>query len=162
MDDRTIILHWDDKEGRWFPVTLDQWISFRRTNQDWRPLSGALVGEHCFVVCIVDRARTLFNIIPHRFQLDDEGRITHNNFDDLSTAERSKLSDLTISTNLSDEDKAELLQLQERQWRSNLPTLKAAKILMRELPGVPADDTRRPVWDFLKALGMVPSTDSHN
>ena len=80
----------------------------------------------------------------------------------LTAAERSKLSDLSISANLSDEDNAELLQLQERQWLSNLPTLEAAKILMRELPGFPVGDSRRPVWAFLKALGMVPSSDSEN
>jgi hypothetical protein len=78
------MLHWNEAERKWHAIAWLAWMKFRG---GFEPLSGIGAGDHWFVVCIVDGQGTLFNIIPHRYRLDRDGRITAHDFHDLSAQE---------------------------------------------------------------------------
>src|SRR5216684_4778182 len=128
-----LIYCWNREFSRWLKVGLFEWINFRRVNGDWRPLLGVSDGEFYFAVCVVDRIRTLLNIVPYRYRVDAEGRILSCRFDDLSDAEVERLDLLVMKANLSSEEAHDLRELQERQWVGTLPTAKGG---VAELVGI--------------------------
>jgi hypothetical protein len=70
LDEGQQVLHlWN---GVWRGIPWDSWLRFREEGQ---PLPDVLGGEHYFVVCMVEDGR-LFNIIPHRYRIDNGGRIS--------------------------------------------------------------------------------------
>jgi hypothetical protein len=154
-DDGTVVLRWVPEESRWLRVSWDDWVKFSGDFEDRVPLQGVRNGDFSFVVCIVDEHKTLFNIIPHRYRLDADGKITPHNFDDLTEEERGQVERLVLLQAPSEKEQARLNELRERQWQSNLPTRAAALALVRDLPGFPISDTTRPVWSFLTAFGIA-------
>ena len=158
-DDQTLVLHWNEAVGSWNPIRWDSWSHFRAIMTDFQPLAGVGAGDHSFVICVVDQDRTLHNIIPHRYRVDEGGRITDHEFDDLTADERAFVDRITMQKELpSDEDRPRFDRLRERIWQSHLPSPAAARALINDLPGFPVRDHQRPVWSFLSAFGISPAT----
>jgi hypothetical protein len=155
MTGDALIFCWNGEFSRWLQVGLSQWTDFRRVNGEWRPLLGVSGGDFHFAVCVVDRVRTLLNIVPYRYRVDAEGRILSCRFDDLSDAEVERLDLLVVKANLSREEAHDLRELQERQWAGTLPTAKAAEALMHELSPFRIGE-QSPAIRFLKAFNLVP------
>jgi hypothetical protein len=155
MTGDTLIYCWDREFSRWLKVGLLQWTDFRRVNGDWRPLLGVSDAEFHFAVCVVDRIRTLLNIVPYRYRVDAEGRILSCRFDDLSDEEVERLDLLVMKANLSSEEAHDLRELQERQWIGTLPTAKAAEGLMDELSPFRIGE-HSPAIRFLQAFNFDP------
>lgn len=161
-DDATIVLRWLPAESRRLRIPWDEWMKFRGDFGDRVPLQGVRNGDFSFVVCIVDEHQALFNIIPHRYRLDADGKITPHSFDDLTAEERRQVEHLVLLRAPSEKEQARLNELRERQWRGNLPTDAAALALVRDLPGFPVSDTSRPVWSFLKTFGITSADNRQN
>lgn len=158
-DDGPMVFHWNPATSEWAPILWDAWMHFRALRGDFRPLNGVKSGDHYFVVCIVDNDGTLYNILPHRYRLDADGRITDHYFDDLTEEERAFVSKWQVDRNVprgADADKFDALRW--RMWRGNLPPADAAGALIRNLPGFPATDANRPVLSFLREFGSIPSS----
>lgn len=158
-NDDPMVLHWNASTSEWAPILWDAWMHFRALRGEFRPLNGVGSGDHCFVVCIVDNEGTLYNILPHRYRIDADGRITDHYFDDLNEEERSFVSKWQVDRSApqgADADRFDALR--RRIWRCNLPPADAAAALIRNLPGFPATDMNRPVLSFLREFGIAPSS----
>jgi len=152
-DDEAMILHWNEQSETWDRISESAWRSFRDT--PFLPLRGIRNGDHSFVVCIVDENKSLFNIIPHKYRLDDDGRITSHRFDDLSEDERSFVAECMIDPIGPDhEGQKRFRDLRERMWRGSLPPRQAADTLIRALPGLPLN-ADCPAVSFLRAFGVT-------
>ena len=77
LDEGQQVLHWRD--AAWHRIAWQSWMSFRALNADFAPLPDVTAGEHRFVVCIVEDGR-LFNILPHRYLIDPDGRIADDRY----------------------------------------------------------------------------------
>jgi hypothetical protein len=163
LDDDMVVLHWNEAARTWNKILWSDWMKFRAFRDEFRPLSDIRAGDHCFVVCVTDEHQNLFNILPHRYRLDRDGRITDHHFDDLSTSERAFISKWQLSQEAptgADADRRDALR--ERMWRSWLPTQEAATILIRHLPGFPTSSFDRPAIEFLSAFGITAQNRSAN
>lgn len=159
IDDDMVVLHWNERAATWEPFRWDDWMAFRGYGDNFRPLLGVREGDHYFVVCVVDEERTLYNILPHRYRIDRDGRITDHEFDDLTPDDRAFVSKWNISRDVpTGADGERFDSLRDRMWRSWLPPKHAAATLIQNLPGFPATGDERPAMSFLRAFGIVPSS----
>ena len=71
------MLHW--RTGAWHRIAWQNWMSFRAVTEPFAPLPYVTAGEHHFVVCIVEDGR-LYNVIPHRYLIDRDGRIADDRY----------------------------------------------------------------------------------
>jgi hypothetical protein len=116
-------------------------------------------GEHRFVVCIVEDGR-LFNIHPHRYLIDRDGRIANDRYFGV-------LSDVEIERDealnrrhyeypqahpLNDEEQSEFDAIRDRLWRSWLPPAEAVRDLTRAAVALP--DENDGAWNALEASGI--------
>lgn len=163
IDDDMVVLHWNEQTKVWEPVRWDDWMSFRGLGDAFRPLLNVRAGFHTFVVCVVDEDRSLYNILPHRYRIDGDGRITDHNFSDLTDEDLAFVAKWDLSRVVATGADAERYDnLRLRLWRSWLPEPEAARALIDNLPGFPKTDEERPVMSFLREFGMVPSGRSSN
>jgi hypothetical protein len=58
---------------------MEDWMRFRELGAKFAPLLHVTAGEHHFAICIVDNGR-LYNIIPHRYLIDRDGRIADDRY----------------------------------------------------------------------------------
>ncbi len=152
-----IVLHWRSDDGVWFPLRWDRWMQFRGFEGEFVPLDGVQPGDHCFVICILDEDKTLYNIIPHKYRIDSDGSISKFRFDDLSDEDWRLIDKWQVAKDFPDPATSDVLYaLRERAWRANLPTLHAARELLNNLPGFPATGEDRPAISFLIAFGIAP------
>jgi hypothetical protein len=156
--ENTVILHWDECQTAWEPLSWRDWVRFRGFGQGATLLAGAEAGEHYFLVCILGDCGDLANVIPHRYVMSADGRLVHG-FDGLETAEReesSRIEDLALPTI---EDSERYSELGARGFAVNLPPLHTLQPLLRTMPGLAAAHHGAACWDFLSAIGMCrPST----
>jgi len=116
-------------------------------------------GEHRFVVCIVEDGR-LFNILPHRYLIDRDGRIGDDRyFGVLADAEIGRYEALNKrhyespqSNPLREDEQAEFDAIRDRLWRSWLPPVEAVRELTRAAVALP--DENDAAWDVLEASGF--------
>jgi hypothetical protein len=106
------VLHWCAPS--WRRIDVHAWDTFHELHLPWAPLSGVRAGDHRFVVCFVKDSR-LRDIVPHRYLIDDAGRIIDGHyFGVLSGAEIERLEFLAKARPASAAERAELESLRER------------------------------------------------
>jgi hypothetical protein len=77
LDEGQQVLHWRD--GAWHHIAWNDWSKFRELGAAFLSLPHVTAGEHRFVVCIVEDGR-LYNILPHRYLIDQDGRIADDRY----------------------------------------------------------------------------------
>lgn len=155
------VLHW--RQGSWHPIDWDTWPHFTGWAKPWAPLPGVGTGEHYFVVCILSDGR-LYNIIPHRYLVDSDGRIIGDVYFGVLTDdeiphykrlnERHYESPQTLP--LSDDEQKDFDAIRDRLWRSWLPPAEAMRELMRVVGAMP--DEGDAAWRVLLASGLQMSS----
>jgi hypothetical protein len=157
LDEGQQVMHW---RGRaWHRIAWEDWSSFRAVAEPFAPLLNVTAGEHHFVVCIVEDGR-LFNILPHRYLIDRDGRIADDRyFGMLSDVEIERYETLNKryyqypQTNpLNDGEQAEFEAIRDRLWRSWLPPVEAVRELTRAAIALP--DENDGAWKVLEACGI--------
>jgi hypothetical protein len=114
-------------------------------------------GDFLFAVCIVDNIRTILNVVPFRYRVDQCGKWIAHNFDDLNEHEIARFDVLTKKEDLSTGELNEYSYLQERKWLGTLPSKDAAEALLREMLPFQVGPSLQ-ILRFLAALGIdVPT-----
>jgi hypothetical protein len=158
LDEGQQVLHWRD--GAWHRIAWDNWSNFRDVlGNSFAPLPYVTAGEHHFVVCVVEDGR-LYNIIPHRYLIDRDGRIADDRyFGVLSDAEIERYEALNKqhyeypeAHPLNDEERREFDAIRDRLWRSWLPPVEAVRDLTRAAVALP--DENDAAWKVLEACGI--------
>jgi len=160
LEETQQVLHW--REGSWHRIDWESWPRFTGWAKPWAPLPQVGAGEHYFVVCTIDNGR-LFNIHPHRYLVDSEGRITSDgDFGVLSRGEIERYQGLNKrhyqypqTHPLSEQEQREFDAIRDRIWRSWLPPADAVRELMRVLPALPNEGDA--AWNVLRASGLIES-----
>jgi hypothetical protein len=158
LDEGKQVLHWRD--GAWHRIAWQDWMSFFGLNADFAPLPYVTAGEHRFVVCIVEDGR-LFNILPHRYLIDEDRRIADDRyFGMLSDAEIERYETLNKrhyeypqAQPLTTGEQREFDAIRNRLWRSWLPPIEAVRELTRAAVALPDEDDA--AWNVLEACGIL-------
>ncbi|WP_431014753.1 hypothetical protein [Bradyrhizobium pachyrhizi] len=161
LDEGQQVLHLRDSV--WHRIPWDSWLKFRDTGQAWAPLPHVGAGEHHFAVCIVEDGR-LFNIIPHRYRIDGDGRIADDRyFGALSDDEIRQFEALNRrhyeypQTNpFTEAEERAFDALRDRIWRSWLPPAEAVRALTLAATALP--DESDAAWHVLEASGIMRVT----
>lgn len=157
LNDEYQVLHLRD--GIWHHVALDSWSKFLDKGELWAPLPHVISGQHYFVVCVVHDGR-LFNIHPHRYLIDNYGRIIDDNyFGVLSNEEIKEYEGLNRrhfkypQTNpLNEMEQQAFDTFRDRLWRSCLPPAEAVRQLTDIVTALP--DETDAAWNVLEACGF--------
>jgi len=161
LDDGQQVLHLRD--GAWHHIPWDGWLKFRDEGQSWAPIPHVTVGEHYFVVCVVEDGR-LFNIIPHRYLIDNDGRIADDRyFGVLSDEEMKQFEALNRrhyecpqTSPLTEAEQRTFEAIRDRLWRSWLPPTEAVRELTIAATALP--DEQDATWLVLEACGITRGT----
>ncbi|MGH6776767.1 MAG: hypothetical protein ACRECL_01970 [Bradyrhizobium sp.] len=161
LDDGQQVLHLRD--GTWHGIPWVSWLKFRGIGEGWAPLPHVRAGEHYFVVCVVEDGR-LFNILPHRYLIDRDGRIIDQRyFGVLSPEEIEQFETLDRrhyeypqTSPLSEAEQRTFDAFRDRLWRSWLPPAEAVRELTRAATAVP--DETDAAWNVLEACGFTRGT----
>jgi hypothetical protein len=156
FDEGLQVLHW---RGAWHRIAWEDWMSFRTLNTAFAPLPDVTAGEHHFVVCAVEDGR-LYNIHPHRYLIDRDGRIADDRyFGVLSDVEIERYQALDKrhyqypqTHPLNDDEQREFDAIRDRLWRSWLPPVEAVRELTRAAVALP--DENDAAWRVLEACGI--------
>lgn len=157
FDDGQQVLHW--RGGAWHRIAWQDWMSFRELDNSFAPLPYVTAGDHRFVVCVVEDGR-LYNIIPHRYLIDLDGRIADDRyFGVLSDAEIERYQALNKrhyeypeTHPLTKAEQTEFDAIRDRLWRSWLPPVEAVQELTRATVALP--DENDAAWKVLEACGI--------
>jgi hypothetical protein len=111
------------------------------------------------VVCIVEDGR-LYNIIPHRYLIDRDGRVADDRyFGVLSDGEIERYEALNKrhyefpeAHPLNEDERREFDAIRDRLWRSWLPPVEAVRELTRTAVALP--DENDAAWNVLEACGI--------
>jgi hypothetical protein len=153
----TQVFHW---RGFWQYVPWEMWSRFRGLHGDgWTPLPGVGAGEHYFVVCATGNGR-LFNIHPHRYLIDRDGKIVDDGYFGVLTAgeiERYEALDkrhyeYPQAHPLNAQEQQDFEQLRWRVWRSRVAPAAAMRELTRVAVALP--DEGDAAWNVLEACGL--------
>jgi hypothetical protein len=148
------------RDGVWSRIPWDAWLRFREEGQGWAPLPYVRGGEHYFVVCVVEDG-CLFNIIPHRYRIDNDGRISDGRyFGVLSEEEIEQFEALNRrhyeypqASPLTEAEQAAFDAFRDRLWRSWLPPAEAVRELTVAATALP--DETDAAWKVLEACGFM-------
>jgi len=157
LDEGHQVLHL--RNGVWRRIPWDSWRRFRDEGQGWAPLPDVVAGEHYFVVCMVEDGR-LFNIIPHRYLIDNDGRISNSRyFGVLSDEEINQFEALhrrhyeyPQASPLTRAEQHTFDAIRDRLWRSWLPPAEAVRQLTVAATALP--DETDDAWQVLEASGF--------
>ena len=152
------VLHW--RSGAWHRIAWKDWMSFRALGAPFAPLADVTAGEHFFAVCAAEDGR-LYNIHPHRYLVDGDGRIADDHyFGVLSDREIGHYEALNkrhyeypLKHPLNDEEQREFDAIRDRLWRSWLPPIEAVRELTRATVALPDEDDA--AWNVLEASGIM-------
>jgi hypothetical protein len=155
LDEGQQVLHW--LGGAWHRIAWQNWMNF--LSDPFTPLPYVTAGEHRFVVCIVEDGR-LFNILPHRYLIDRDGRIADDRyFGVLSNGEIARYQALNKrhyeypqTHPLTEDEQKEFDAIRDRLWRSWLPPAEAVRELTRAAVALP--DENDAAWSVLEACGI--------
>ena len=147
----------------WHQIPWESWQKFRGEGQGWAPLSHVVGGEHYFVVCVVEDGR-LFNILPHRYRIDNDGRIADARyFGVLSDEEIERFEALNRrhceypeTSPLTEGERHTFDAIRDRLWRSWLPPAEAVRQLTVAATALP--DESDAAWHVLEACGITRGT----
>ena len=157
------VLWWNCRSAHWQEVSWDAWKAFTvggiLGGRGERSLLGIPAGDQRFAVCIIDQHGAVNNVILHRYIVGAAGQLV-SGVDGLSDDEQRELSRLEIALMPSDEDEARLAEIRGKWSRQLALPNEAAKALMREMPGPPAEDRECGVWQFLARAGVPHSSRS--
>jgi hypothetical protein len=157
----TVILHWDEPRSEWAELPWQDWIRFRGLAERESWLVGAVAGEHYFLVCMLENAGELANVIPHRYALSTDGRLTHG-FDGLGASEREEYFRIKALRWPTVEDSEFYNELDARAFAVNLPPLHTVQPLLRALPGLAGAHHGAACWHFLSAIGICRASTRAN
>jgi hypothetical protein len=161
LDEGHQVLHL--RNGAWHRIPWDSWAKFRDEGHSWAPLPYVTVGEHYFVVCVVDDGR-LFNIIPHRYLIDNDGRIADDRYFGVLSDEEIKQFEANNrrhyeypqTSPLAETEQRTFEAIRDRLWRSWLPPTEAVRELTIAATALP--DERDAAWQVLEACGITRGT----
>jgi hypothetical protein len=139
-DDSMRALHWLPDENRWVEVDWDDFLAFREFVVPFRPLHGVAGGVHYFVVCVCDHAWT-YNIIPHKYLVEPNGKIARDNFYGWNREEREDFKRLMVAREFKPGEEARLREIQEKGGNAMYPPRESLYSLVRALPFPPAKDS---------------------
>jgi hypothetical protein len=123
LNDGQQVLHWRD--GDWHLIAWDAWVNFLDRDVAFVPLPYVTAGNQYFVVCVVEDGR-LYNILPHRYLIDGDGRIADDRyFGVLSDSEIERYQALNKrhyeypqAHRLNGDEQREFDAIRDRLWRS--------------------------------------------
>jgi hypothetical protein len=121
------------------------------------------VGEHYFVVCMLDDRR-LFNIIPHRYRIDNDGRIADDRYFGVLSDEEIKQFEALDRRHyeypqtgpLTEAEQRTFDAVRDRLFRSWLPPADAVRELTIATTALP--DETDAAWRVLEACGITRGT----
>jgi hypothetical protein len=157
FDNGQQVLHWRD--GTWHRIAWQKWTGFRELDGSFAPLPDLTEGEHHFVVCVVEDGR-LYNIIPHRYLIDRDGRIADGRFFGVLLdgeieryqALNKRYYDYPEAHPLTKDEQTEFDAIRDRLWRSWLPPVEAVRKLTSAAVALP--DENDAAWNVLEACGI--------
>jgi hypothetical protein len=153
-DDSTRVLHWLPEEDRWVEIDWDDFAAFREFLTPFRPLPGVAGGVHYFVVCICGDGQT-YNIIPHKYLVEPNGKIGRDNFYGWNREEREDFNRLMLAREFKADEEARLRAIQEKGGPAMYPPRESLYPLVRALPFPPGKNTA--VIRFLDAVAAGKS-----
>lgn len=161
LDEGTQVLHL--RNGVWHRIPWESWLQFRGLGQAWAPLPHVGVGEHHFVVCVVEDGR-LFNIMPHRYLIDRDGRIADDRYFGVLSDDTIKQFEGLNNRNYESPQTSPLTEaeqrifdaIRDRLWRSWLPPAETVRELTLAATALP--DETDAAWHVLEACGITRGT----
>jgi hypothetical protein len=162
ISDKTLILHWSERQSAWMELPWLDWVRFRGLGGERSSLlAGAEAGEHYFLVCMLGTHGELSNVIPHRYVISSDARLVHG-FDGLEDDEREEADRLEDLASPTIEDIERVNELSQRGLSANLPPLRTVQSLLQAMPGIAGAQPSAPCWSFLSAIGICRSNLSAN
>jgi hypothetical protein len=150
FEDGVTVLHWLPSEDRWEIIAWEDWSAFRAIDKPHKALPGVNGGIHFFIVRVHEGDET-FNLIPHKYLIDPDGRIGHDNFGGLTRQEREDYSRLMVKIEYEQGDQERIDEIRDKMGRDvYLPPRESLAALKRMLPKVPQPN--RPAADLLRRL----------
>ena len=142
-----LVFRWAENSSEWVPVSWSAWSAFRGGQGH-----SFSAGDHRFVVCVVIEDGTIANLVPHRYQINHDGRVT-DAFDGLDDTERAEVQRIMVDRDATPEDTERYRELMERGWRLAMPPFSAARKLLRNLPKPLSTEMQHGYRHFLEACG---------
>jgi hypothetical protein len=88
-------LHWLPEQDLWAEIDWNDFLAFRAFYVPFKRLPGVAAGVHYFVVCVCADEQT-YNIIPHKYLVDPDGKISRDNFYGWNPEERDDYNRLML------------------------------------------------------------------
>lgn len=152
--DKTLVLHWIEKQKAWSELPWLDWVRFRGFGKDRSTLLiGATAGEHYFLVCMLGSHGELWNVIPYKYVISNNARMVHG-FDGLGIAERTEVDRLEHLPCPTIDEMDRLDELGTRGFSANLPPTRTIQNLWCTLPGIAGAPVDAACWHFLSAIGV--------
>jgi hypothetical protein len=114
-------------------------MAFRALQAPAVGLPGVSGGIHYFIVCIHDD-RVPINPIPHKYLIEPDGTIGHNNFAGLTRQERDDYGRLMIARKEGPGDRDRLNEIPRKMGKVYYPPKDSIYALMCVLPKSPPND----------------------
>jgi hypothetical protein len=113
-DPESLVYAWDG--STWREIA---WNAFVEWRQEDSSLPG-LTGDTRFVVIVLDDDETAINALPHRYTLDQKGRLLKASHDAIE-AQRKRYLDLLTKRTLTADERQELDAMPDRDYKFALP-----------------------------------------
>jgi hypothetical protein len=136
FEKETKVLHWLPGEDRWEAITWDAWSAFRGILSPSIGLPSIAGGVHHFAVIVFDGDDPV-NIITHKYLIEPDGSVGHDNFGGLTKEEREDERRIMTARELSPDDEARLNQIREKLSKVFEPPRESIAALKWALPRRP-------------------------
>jgi hypothetical protein len=145
-------LRWVPEDNRWIEVDWNDFLAFRGFMVPQAPLPGVTGGIHHFVVCVCGEEQT-FNIIPHKYLVEPNGKIGADNFYGWTKEERDDYGRLMIAREEKPGDRERIREIQDKAGNAMYPPKESLYPLVRALPFPPG--RKGAAIDFLDAVAAA-------
>jgi hypothetical protein len=135
--------------NRWVEISWEDILAFREFMVPFKALPGVAGGVHHFVVCICGDGQT-YNIIPHKYLIEPNGKIGRANFYGWNREEREDFNRLMLAREFKPGEEARLREIQNKGGDMMHPPHESVYPLVRALPFPPAKDS--PAMRLLDAI----------